>query len=841
MNKPDPKIGASARPMRIAYVIEDGQDAHQWLDEVVAQCFARHGGRQSLIVPCIDGRVSERYRSWLKVLDPDVVMLLTYQNKDVAIDLGELLGDTVFEHRQRKREEVETHPRVRLEKPALTALSWLPFLKTVSGLRRQPVEFILDRYPGWQDDGLIKDNFGTLCGSMDQFPLHEQIGVRPLMLTPENPPENRWHFQVAKADEVQDPYVALENLPKGGMSTLAHLSNLDCQPHRPIHSWRDAFCLVVGDSLEDRIACWNAGLLFDDAASQTYKTLRVPAAVVADKGKTARVAAFLKVANWLGGNSGPPKIVVRSRSLAEALIVEFVARIGAAARSFVTFEPIASLDDCCPASKADMHAAYRTSFQPPSTSETSASSPSTVVAGPAPYHLKYSAGQHPILSQGAWYVDLTIDKLNDHGRFSNVRQHWVLPKRRQLIPRFVKVEGARILRFGDLSVPIGVDTALFEVTQADDESFFGSLLTEAGHLAHGDIRFETDLRPAYKYVEPSDKGRYLSGLLGMFGSLSDVEHTMNQRYWRRQFYAMAAPANDQHAEVITLLKSRLRANAGTLVIDDDDGWDRLADQVVRSASRLKIPRLRTRYDRLLKLWLAELHEAIHLDANLKDRAEEILAEGPGELKSSLAFLVDRRVFYRGHEWVCRNCSHRNWANLRALANEMPCEVCASAHSLPVDVAMDFRLNEFFATCLREHDTLTVACILAQIRRGSQTFFTFLPQAAIYRKYPEDQGGKPSRELDIVCVSDGNFIVGEAKARAEMIAPSDIADLAEAARDLRVDVAILAALCDERSVMPGKLQQLRALLPASIEVKAVVVGWDDEPSSYLGGSMHTFSY
>jgi hypothetical protein len=160
---------------------------------------------------------------------------------------------------------------------------------------------------------------------------------------------------------------------------------------------------------------------------------------------------------------------------------------------------------------------------------------------------------------------------------------------------------------------------------------------------------------------------------------------------------------------------------------------------------------------------------------------------------------------------------------------------------PVDVAMDFRLNEFFATCLREHDTLTVACILAQIRRESQAFFTFHPQTAIYRNYPEDQGGKPSRELDILCVSDGNFIVGEAKARAEMIAPSDIADLAEAAKDLHVDVAILAALSDDRSVMQGKLQQLRALLPPSIEVKSIVTSWDDEPSSYLGGQMHTFSY
>ena len=154
--------------------------------------------------------------------------------------------------------------------------------------------------------------------------------------------------------------------------------------------------------------------------------------------------------------------------------------------------------------------------------------------------------------------------------------------------------------------------------------------------------------------------------------------------------------------------------------------------------------------------------------------------------------------------------------------------------------MDFRLNEFFATCLREHDTLTVACILAALRQESKSFFSFQPQTEIYRNYPEDQGGKPSRELDILCVSDGKFVIGEAKARAELIGSADIEDLAEASRDLGVDVAILATLADERSLMPRKLEQLRKLLPQSIEARSIVTHWDDEPSAYLGGKIHTFS-
>ncbi|HDR9761022.1 TPA: hypothetical protein ACK3Q6_002245 [Burkholderia cepacia] len=840
MHKPDPKIRATERPMRIAYVLEDGEDSHHWLDEVMAECFARHGGRQSLIAPCIEGRISQRYIDWLKVIDPDVVMLLTYRNAEIASHLRPHVGDTVLEYRQRDPEEIEPQPRVHHEPAALTSLSWIPFLKTVSGVRRHTVDLVLDSYPTWEDDGLIKDNFGTLSASIGRYPVHEQIGVRPLILTPENAPPDRWRLNISNPEEVQDAYAALEHLGRSSVSTLSQLSNLMCQPFRATHTWRDAFCLVVGDSLADRISCWNAGLLFDDSTSQTYKTLRVPSAVIEDEDKISSIGAFLRAVNWLGGSNGPRRIAVRSHSLDEPSLSRFVGSIARVAHSTVTYSAISSLDDCCPADASDVRPAYGMARTQQGTNETTMQDQTTLVEVPPPSHLKYTEGQHPVFSEGVWFVDLVVDKLEDHGRFSNIRQSWRLPKRRKLIGHFVRVDGARIIRFGNLSVPADKDLTTIKVTQPSDERFFASLITQADFLDHNDIEFDRDPERPYQYVDLSDKGRYLAGLLGMFGSLNDIEHTMNMRFWRRQFYSMAAPANNQHAEVVALLKNRLKARTGPLLIEDDEGWDRLADHVVRNASRLKVPRLRTRYDRLLKLWIGELNEAIALDANLMERQEEITAEAPGELKSSLAYLVDRRIFYRGHEWVCRNCSHRNWVNVRNLDDKMRCDVCGSDHFLPVDVAMDFRLNEFFATCLREHDTLTVACILVALRKESEAFFSFTPQTVLYKYYPEDQGGVPSRELDILCICDGKFVIGEVKARAELIAPSDIADLAEAAKDLRADVALLAVLSDERSLMDAKLQQLRTLLPDTVEVRAVVASWDSEPSAYLAGQVFIHS-
>ncbi|KAF7961404.1 hypothetical protein AWV80_00155 [Cupriavidus sp. UYMU48A] len=61
-------------------MLENGDDSQSWLDAIFAECFGRHGGRQSLIVPTTNGVIPERYRDWLRFLDPDVVVAVTYDN-----------------------------------------------------------------------------------------------------------------------------------------------------------------------------------------------------------------------------------------------------------------------------------------------------------------------------------------------------------------------------------------------------------------------------------------------------------------------------------------------------------------------------------------------------------------------------------------------------------------------------------------------------------------------------------------------------------------------------------------------------------------------------------------
>lgn len=836
MDKPEARIKATPRPIRVAYVLEAGEDTHQWLTAVFADCFGRDGGRQSLIVPVHNGTVSDRYKQWLRSQGPDIVLLATYENERWASAITDIVGDAELIGVERRKDEPEEHPRIGVERPQpLTSLSWLPLLKTVSGFQRTPPTQILDRYPTWEDDGIIGDNFGTLYASVQQFPIHQQIGLQGLMLTPRDAPQNRWHFRAIAGHEVEQGHAVLPDLAtRGDLVTLSMLANLSRASTKPRHVWSEGFCLVVGDSVEDRISCWNAGLLFEGAQRQRYTTLRVPAHYAADPQKTQSIAIFLRNGNWIGDGSGPSRVVVRSHSLTEPELTRFIDRLREQARSIVTFEPIGSLDDCTPVDPSATQFVNHFIDTAPSATEAPILGKSVTLTTPQPPHMIYCRGLNPIFSRGAWLNNVQLDRLDDVGRFSNERQHWVLPSRRQLVRLFSNTAGSRLTAQGILAIPATAESATLQVTQPDDQDVFHSLFAEGGkqHFEYRDLRGHFASASPYAYAEPSDKGGFLRGLVGLFGSLNNLESVLGNHFWRNMFLTMAAPAQSQQEEVIRDMKLRMRARDGVLQLEQDADWEKLAQRIIQKSARMRVPRLTTRYDKLLEAWTRELEAAIGRDSNLQQDRHQLLAGRERDLQRSLGFLLQRGILFRGHEWVCEACRHRNWRGIDALQEVLACEVCGENHLLPAGVTLDFQMNEFLATCLREHDTLSVAAALCTLRQRARHCFLYAPQTALYDRYPDGPRAAITRELDVVCISDGKLIIGEAKISSALIARSDIEDLAAAAVAVNADIAVLAAMQGDPQTMKTKLTELKDRLPEHIQAASILSPWDDLPAFYL---------
>lgn len=109
--KPAPEITATARPVRVTFIIEDGDGVHSLLDSAFSESFSRHGGRQSLMVPVVDGNIPEAYLRWLKVFDPDIVFVVTSDNERIAGVLDLNCSPLLIHPMKRHQTEEERRPR----------------------------------------------------------------------------------------------------------------------------------------------------------------------------------------------------------------------------------------------------------------------------------------------------------------------------------------------------------------------------------------------------------------------------------------------------------------------------------------------------------------------------------------------------------------------------------------------------------------------------------------------------------------------------------------------------------------------------------------------------------
>lgn len=822
---PYPEITALARPVRVAFIIEDGDGVHPLLDAAFNESFGRHGGRQSLMVPVVNGDIPEAYVRWLKVFDPDFVFTVASNNEQIAEVLNRTCSPLLIHSVKRHPTEDAHRPRrFQLHKHALSSLSWFPFLKVTSGGFRARPEVILDCYPRWQDDGLITDNFGTLHGSFDSFPLHRQLAdiVRPLMLTPNDAPEDRWRFGI-DGEEVVDGYEALNALTKSSQTiSLAYLSNIFSK-HIMVrsHEWTNSFCLVVGDTFVDRVSCWNAGLLFDDAQHQTYKTLRLPASVINDAAKIEHIQKFINGNNWINRYGSQPQVTVRSSSLSEAQLKEFAQQVGSKGSwCFYHVQPIRSIEDCCPPPPKERESSWMPARHDNPDVQIPLRHKKESVPVPQPFHLKHAPSAHPICSTGQWMAHYRIDRTEDS--FSNLRDTWLLPKRNQMTRLFLESVEARITAEGNLAVPVDSAVQRVEISEPDDNDFFFTLLHQPAVYSYPDIRYQDQYVVPYEYSRLSDKGRYLQGVLGMFGSLDRAYQVLTHGFWRQQFIKLGSPSESQYPQLVQTLKKRFPPQGGEYTFKRDEQWEKLAKLMVRQAVNVRQPKYTVKLQTLIDEWLLQLGRAVDSDAHLQKQRDNILAEGTQELTDSLDGLCREGVFHQGYSWSCKHCAYRNWTALDALRMTLECQVCHKEHNTPINLQFDFRLNEFFAACLREHDTLSVVWALGELMRQSRAdSFIFSPQIELFRKYPENDAAKPDQEIDLLCVIDGKVVIGEVKTSLSEIDQQEIDKLIALAKDIQPDIVLIAAIKGEQENLNTKLDVVRKGVGSIIEVRGLL--------------------
>lgn len=135
--------------------------------------------------------------------------------------------------------------------------------------------------------------------------------------------------------------------------------------------------------------------------------------------------------------------------------------------------------------------------------------------------------------------------------------------------------------------------------------------------------------------------------------------------------------------------------------------------------------------------------------------------------------------------------YRTWYHVRDVATHISCRGCTNEFTLPAQPEWRYRLNSLVRDCVAAHGTVPVILALRQLESWARTSFLYSPSLNLYDKTRK----APVAEVDLVCLVDGEFVIGEVKQSVRRFGTSDFTRIAAVAELIKPDIVQFSAMGD----------------------------------------------
>jgi hypothetical protein len=390
-----------------------------------------------------------------------------------------------------------------------------------------------------------------------------------------------------------------------------------------------------------------------------------------------------------------------------------------------------------------------------------------------------------------WVMDIDISYRPERFLYTNTGYWWKFPRRSGISYLFAK-RLSRINKKGSISFQVNSSEKNIDIDIPEEKVVFNQLISPFyNYMYTGDIRKKKPIY--YKDIRYSEKGRYLSGVIGLFSSLWHAEHCFSERFWRRMFEYMSNVKDTKEAKQLTEIEGRARKALKIATQDYPNNLDhatkylsKFLQSILRKAKYEKV----VNFDYLFKNAVRERDDFLKTNPGREKEFAYSDEDLKRDLIEAIQELSESKIFFQGIRPKCNRCGFRNWFTLDEIENELICKGCHMSFKFPAEAEWFYELNELIRRTILNQGVMATLMCLGQILQGSRESFIYIPNICLYENYYKDQS--PDSEIDIVCISDGQFIIGEVKHSAKLFTPSDFAKMEKLAQRLRPDKIIIYA-------------------------------------------------
>jgi hypothetical protein len=750
------------------------------------------GGRFNPIVPVRKGEIDEVFWSLLTYVDPDIIYTYTALSQTTIDRIEREVGPW----------RIEAHPAhlggsgsPSVSQELVESRQVLPLLMLQGELIAPRQVKLLTYSTDWKTPlnkelvRLVARNFGI-------------IYENAVPLLPDEWPrlqvQNDW-----TAPQLFDILAHTRNLlfPFQASATYA-------QPQRNRVA-DEGRCILVGDSAETWLYFWNRIFLVRDFLTLGWNALCLSPALLWNESFVCPLREFLKQHARRSGSS-PSRLTLLSFECSEPELSDLSGRI------------LNGLDVIGRSQKLASGEFSKLDIARPETWIGWGQDVTTHQQGTSMKSLFNPPRSRVPIDRGTWVMDARIQYFPQFAFYGNEVLSWKLPRRAGVAEAFFNQRLCRIDADYNLSVEMRHSEPFILRVPGEAE-----ILRRAAGLIDIDS-YDSNLnrfrkKPQFRRLSPWDKGLYLNGILEVFGGLQSASRFFDHSYWRGVFEQLSVGAVDKEAALFERVRNALEKKRPLILTQLAGGHskpiDWLSNLVIRLARELHVRRDEISFAELESAFQEQREEFMTANPGFRKAAsaqeiEEDRKAATADLRSVLQELTDRGVLQQGVGVRCANCGSWFWREMGNLRQNVKCDGCNAAVTVPIESVWRYRLNSLVRNGIALHGCVPVISALRNLRERATESFIYTHGVGLFREYDDP---KPEAEMDLLCISDGRLVCGEVKSSVSDFTEAELAKLARIAADIRADQVAISAFNDPEGHLSRHSKSLARLLPAGCTV------------------------